>query len=102
MLQVNILLKLKSFDHVSLNFPNMLQVNLGNGEETLFSEDRWHESGVLKSIYPRLYALESDKSVKVKDRIIKKWKTGTGEGMFAEDERKKRRSRYKTFVHRRL
>ncbi|KAL4557167.1 hypothetical protein LXL04_035339 [Taraxacum kok-saghyz] len=65
----NILLKLKNLDSVHLNFPYLLQVNLGNGEDTEFWEDKWHETGDLKRNFPRMYALEDDKKVKVKDRI---------------------------------
>ena len=47
----------------------MLQVSIGDGEATRFWEDKWLELGILKNSFPRLYALESDKKVKVRDRI---------------------------------
>ncbi|KAL4557518.1 hypothetical protein LXL04_035699 [Taraxacum kok-saghyz] len=51
---------------------NATWVNIGNGEDTSFWADKWHESGILKSSFPRLFALEIDKDVKAKDRINRK------------------------------
>ena len=68
----SILLRIKKLEHVNLNIPCLLQVNIGNGEETSFWEEKWHEDGNLKNIFPRMYALEVEKKVKVKDRISKK------------------------------
>ncbi|GJR17470.1 RNA-directed DNA polymerase, eukaryota, reverse transcriptase zinc-binding domain protein [Tanacetum coccineum] len=41
----------------------------GNGENTLFWEDSWKDDVPFKSLYPRLYALESDKKVTVATRV---------------------------------
>ena len=41
----NILLKLKRLDSFHLNVPYLLQVNIGNGEDTSFWEDKWIKSG---------------------------------------------------------
>ena len=72
----SILLKMKNLDSVYLNIPNLLQVEIGNGEDTLFWEDKWNEKGSLKDIFPRIYALESEKKVKANqrlDRDIEDW-----------------------------
>ncbi|GJT09595.1 RNA-directed DNA polymerase, eukaryota, reverse transcriptase zinc-binding domain protein [Tanacetum coccineum] len=42
---------------------------MGNGENTLFWEDSWKDGVPFKSLYPRLYALESDKKVTVATRV---------------------------------
>ena len=65
----NILLRIRNLKSVNLNLPNILQVSIGDGKGTSFWEDKWLELGILKNIFPRLYALELDKKVKVKNRI---------------------------------
>ncbi|GJY36139.1 RNA-directed DNA polymerase, eukaryota, reverse transcriptase zinc-binding domain protein [Tanacetum coccineum] len=44
---------------------NNMRIKLGNGMNTVFWEDTWSEGGKLKNRYPRLYALESCKSISV-------------------------------------
>ncbi|GJR32954.1 RNA-directed DNA polymerase, eukaryota [Tanacetum coccineum] len=42
---------------------------LGNGENTLFWDDYWLADSTLKHLYPRLYALELNKSNMVADKL---------------------------------
>ncbi|GJV40041.1 RNA-directed DNA polymerase, eukaryota, reverse transcriptase zinc-binding domain protein [Tanacetum coccineum] len=42
-----------------------MRLKLGNGDTTSFWNDNWSGGGVLKDLYPRLYALENGKSVNV-------------------------------------
>ncbi|GJY28731.1 hypothetical protein Tco_0404498 [Tanacetum coccineum] len=51
------------------NSANMKKKKLGNGADTYFWEDLWHEDMVLKQRYPRLYALEVKKTVDVASKL---------------------------------
>lgn len=42
---------------------------LGNGEDTNFWTDSWYSGGVLKDLYPRLFALENVKQVSVCSKL---------------------------------
>ncbi|GJV25991.1 hypothetical protein Tco_1378686 [Tanacetum coccineum] len=46
-----------------------LDKQLGNGDKTAFWEDVWIGSSALKVLYPRMYALETCKSVKVGTKL---------------------------------
>nr|GFC95342.1 RNA-directed DNA polymerase, eukaryota, reverse transcriptase zinc-binding domain protein [Tanacetum cinerariifolium] len=46
-----------------VNVMNYVRLKLGNGESTSFWEDNWINGGVLKDVFPRLYALEMCKKV---------------------------------------
>ncbi|GJX67598.1 RNA-directed DNA polymerase, eukaryota, partial [Tanacetum coccineum] len=46
-----------------------IQIKLGNGDKTAFWEDVWIGSSALKVLYPRMYALETCKSVKVGTKL---------------------------------
>ncbi|GKC52468.1 RNA-directed DNA polymerase, eukaryota [Tanacetum coccineum] len=46
-----------------------LEKQLGNGDKTAFWEDVWIVSSALKVLYPRMYALETCKSVKVGTKL---------------------------------
>ncbi|GKC02548.1 RNA-directed DNA polymerase, eukaryota, reverse transcriptase zinc-binding domain protein, partial [Tanacetum coccineum] len=48
-----------------VNFFDFMQLNMGNGELTSFWEDKWHDSFVLKDLFPRLYVLETNKKMYV-------------------------------------
>ncbi|GJU06692.1 RNA-directed DNA polymerase, eukaryota [Tanacetum coccineum] len=45
------------------------KLKLGNGTTTSFWNDKWYGGGVLKDLFPRLYALENSKSVTVYDKL---------------------------------
>nr|GEZ45630.1 RNA-directed DNA polymerase, eukaryota [Tanacetum cinerariifolium] len=57
-----------------VNVMNYVRLKLGNGESTSFWEDNWINGGVLKDVFPRLYALEMCKkvyvSLKLKDSSL--------------------------------
>ncbi|GKD85886.1 RNA-directed DNA polymerase, eukaryota, reverse transcriptase zinc-binding domain protein [Tanacetum coccineum] len=42
---------------------------IGNGENTMLWEDSWKDDVPFKSLYPRIYALESDKKITVAAKI---------------------------------
>ncbi|GKB07846.1 RNA-directed DNA polymerase, eukaryota [Tanacetum coccineum] len=53
----------------SINLLNCMQMKLGNGDKTAFWEDIWIGHIVLKDLYPRIYALETCKFVKVGTKL---------------------------------
>ncbi|GKD83355.1 RNA-directed DNA polymerase, eukaryota, partial [Tanacetum coccineum] len=52
-----------------VNFFDFMQLNMGNGELTSFWEDKWHDSFVLKDLFPRLYVLETNKKMSVGEKL---------------------------------
>ena len=65
----SILLKIQNLNKFNLNIPKLLQVSIGDGENTNFWGDKWHELGSFRITFPHLFALEKDKNVKAKDRL---------------------------------
>nr|GEX21935.1 RNA-directed DNA polymerase, eukaryota [Tanacetum cinerariifolium] len=57
--EINTLLK-KGIDLI-----DYMRIKVGNGESTLFWEDKWCEEGVLRDIFPRVFALEVCKNITV-------------------------------------
>ncbi|GJX53515.1 RNA-directed DNA polymerase, eukaryota, reverse transcriptase zinc-binding domain protein, partial [Tanacetum coccineum] len=47
-----------------------IKKKVGNGENTLFWEESWKDDIPFKSLYPRLFALESDKKITVATKLI--------------------------------
>ena len=54
----NIVQEVKQMQNQGVNFFEYIRLKLGNGDNTLFWEDKWCEGGVLKDLFPRLYSLE--------------------------------------------
>ncbi|GJR28996.1 RNA-directed DNA polymerase, eukaryota, reverse transcriptase zinc-binding domain protein [Tanacetum coccineum] len=52
-----------------INLMQFLKKKLGNGENTSFWDDKWHDDGPFKSLYPRLHALETCKSISVASKL---------------------------------
>ncbi|GKA32928.1 hypothetical protein Tco_0719295 [Tanacetum coccineum] len=52
-----------------INLLNCMQMKLGNGDKPAFWEDKWIGNIVLKDLYPRIYALETCKYVKVGTKL---------------------------------
>nr|GFA40479.1 RNA-directed DNA polymerase, eukaryota [Tanacetum cinerariifolium] len=46
-----------------------MRLKLGNGDTTAFCEDNWIGGNVLKDLYPRIYALQTCKSVTVSKKL---------------------------------
>ncbi|XP_071708881.1 uncharacterized protein [Rutidosis leptorrhynchoides] len=53
-------------NHRSLD--SVFTINIGNGMSTWFWHDRWLNGSILRENFPRLYALETEKSCVVADR----------------------------------
>nr|GEZ53977.1 RNA-directed DNA polymerase, eukaryota [Tanacetum cinerariifolium] len=54
---------------IGINLHSRMKKKVGNGAHTLFWEDSWIIHSALRQIYPRLYALESDKHATVADKL---------------------------------
>ena len=48
-----------------VNVMDFIRLKLGNGDSFSFWEDQWYSGGVIKDLFPRLYALENHKQVTV-------------------------------------
>ncbi|XP_071739167.1 uncharacterized protein [Rutidosis leptorrhynchoides] len=59
-----------AIDKLVITFSSSFAKEVGNGESIKFWSDIWIGSSSLMESYSRLYALESDKQVLVKDRIV--------------------------------
>nr|GEY23435.1 RNA-directed DNA polymerase, eukaryota [Tanacetum cinerariifolium] len=55
----------KSLLKKGIHLRSYMQIKVGNGVSTKFLEDKWCEEGVLKDIFPRVYALELCKNSSV-------------------------------------
>ncbi|GJS71221.1 RNA-directed DNA polymerase, eukaryota, reverse transcriptase zinc-binding domain protein [Tanacetum coccineum] len=52
-----------------IDLMNHIRIKVGNGESTSFWEDKWCDAVVLKDRYPRAFALENCKSIKVATKL---------------------------------
>ncbi|GKA14227.1 hypothetical protein Tco_0693873, partial [Tanacetum coccineum] len=48
---------------------DFMNLKLGNGEMVKFLLDRWYEGGILKDIFPRMFALENMKEITVSSKL---------------------------------
>nr|GEW70825.1 RNA-directed DNA polymerase, eukaryota, reverse transcriptase zinc-binding domain protein [Tanacetum cinerariifolium] len=48
---------------------DLIRLKLGNGESASFWHDNWSGSGVVKDLFPRLFALENHKEVSVRSKL---------------------------------
>ncbi|GJW15830.1 hypothetical protein Tco_0019963 [Tanacetum coccineum] len=46
-----------------------IRLKLGNGENTRFWVDNWYEGGVIKELFPRMFALELNKNTTVSSKL---------------------------------
>ncbi|GKD83593.1 RNA-directed DNA polymerase, eukaryota, reverse transcriptase zinc-binding domain protein [Tanacetum coccineum] len=70
----SIVQEVKVLQNQGVNIFDYIRLKLGNGDTTLFWEDKWCEGVVLKDLFPRIYALEMFKnstvSMKLNDSSI--------------------------------
>nr|GFA15771.1 RNA-directed DNA polymerase, eukaryota, reverse transcriptase zinc-binding domain protein [Tanacetum cinerariifolium] len=57
--------EIRNLNDQGVNVLEFMRLKLGNGDMASFWNDNWSGGGVLKDLYPRLYALENGKSVNV-------------------------------------
>nr|GEV00563.1 RNA-directed DNA polymerase, eukaryota, reverse transcriptase zinc-binding domain protein [Tanacetum cinerariifolium] len=60
-----IIQEMNTLSKKGIDLINYMRIKVGNGESTLFWEDKWCEEGVLKDIFPRVFALEVCKNITV-------------------------------------
>ncbi|GKC38445.1 RNA-directed DNA polymerase, eukaryota [Tanacetum coccineum] len=60
---LSILNEVRALQRTGTNVFDYLTLKLGNGESTKFWLDHWHEGGVLKNSFPRMFALENHKEI---------------------------------------
>ncbi|GKB24540.1 RNA-directed DNA polymerase, eukaryota, reverse transcriptase zinc-binding domain protein [Tanacetum coccineum] len=53
-----------------VNFFEFLKPKLGDGDKFSFWDDKWCEVGILKSRFPRIYALDTCKKVSVRCKLV--------------------------------
>nr|GEX76195.1 nucleotide-binding alpha-beta plait domain-containing protein [Tanacetum cinerariifolium] len=61
--------EMNSFSKKGIDLMKYMHIKVGNGDTTIFSEDKWCEEGVLKDRFPRVYALESCKKITVAAKL---------------------------------
>nr|GEW96729.1 RNA-directed DNA polymerase, eukaryota, reverse transcriptase zinc-binding domain protein [Tanacetum cinerariifolium] len=65
----NIVNEIKILRRQGVNVLNFMQLKLGNGDIIAFWDDNWIGGGVLKDLYPRIYALKTCKMVNVSTKL---------------------------------
>nr|GEU38546.1 RNA-directed DNA polymerase, eukaryota [Tanacetum cinerariifolium] len=65
----NIVNEIKILRRRGVNVLDFMQLKVGNGDMTSFWDDNWIGGGVLKDLYPRIYALETCKTVNVRTKL---------------------------------
>ena len=66
---MTIIQEMNVLSNKGIDLEKIMRIKLGNGESTAFWEDAWSEGGILKNRYPRIYALESCKSITVARKL---------------------------------
>nr|GFA03979.1 RNA-directed DNA polymerase, eukaryota, reverse transcriptase zinc-binding domain protein [Tanacetum cinerariifolium] len=61
--------KIRILSDQCMNVLEFMRLKLGNVDMASFWNDNWSGGGVLKDLYPRLYALENGKSVNVSTKL---------------------------------
>nr|GEX79020.1 RNA-directed DNA polymerase, eukaryota, reverse transcriptase zinc-binding domain protein [Tanacetum cinerariifolium] len=54
----------------SINVVELIRLKLGNGDSSSFLDDKWYAGGVIKELFPRLYALELHKHATVRMKLM--------------------------------
>nr|GFC64048.1 RNA-directed DNA polymerase, eukaryota [Tanacetum cinerariifolium] len=58
------------FEGSGINVVDLIRLKLRNGDTTSFWEDKWYAGGVIKELFPRLYALELHKHAIVRMKLM--------------------------------
>ncbi|GKD86907.1 RNA-directed DNA polymerase, eukaryota, reverse transcriptase zinc-binding domain protein [Tanacetum coccineum] len=66
---LDIIREVRSLSSKGIDLISFAKRKVGNGEHTLFWKDHWLANSALENLYPRLYASELDKSIKVADKL---------------------------------
>nr|GEU81705.1 RNA-directed DNA polymerase, eukaryota, reverse transcriptase zinc-binding domain protein [Tanacetum cinerariifolium] len=57
--------EVRSLKGTGINVVDLIRLKLGNGDSSLFWEDKWYAGGIIKELFPYLYALELHKHATV-------------------------------------
>nr|GEU76529.1 RNA-directed DNA polymerase, eukaryota, reverse transcriptase zinc-binding domain protein [Tanacetum cinerariifolium] len=60
----------RSLKGTGINVVDLIRLKLGNEDSTLFWDDKWYAGGVIKELFPRLYALELHKHATVRMKLM--------------------------------
>nr|GEU59843.1 RNA-directed DNA polymerase, eukaryota, reverse transcriptase zinc-binding domain protein [Tanacetum cinerariifolium] len=66
---LNIIHEVRVLKNTGIDLKKYMHIKLGNGANTAFWKDNWSKKGKLKTIFPRLYALESNKLITVGTKL---------------------------------
>ncbi|GKA99182.1 RNA-directed DNA polymerase, eukaryota, reverse transcriptase zinc-binding domain protein [Tanacetum coccineum] len=66
----SIVQEVKKLQNQGVNIFDYIRIKIGNGDNTSFWKDKWHNEGVLKDVFPRLYALERHQNVTIHTKLI--------------------------------
>nr|GFA98724.1 RNA-directed DNA polymerase, eukaryota, reverse transcriptase zinc-binding domain protein [Tanacetum cinerariifolium] len=61
--------EVESLSKQGIHVLNYLRIKLGYGKSSKFWCDSWSDEGVLKDMFPRVYALESCKNITIADKV---------------------------------
>ena len=67
---ISILKAVRKMDNDGIQLFSFCKKKVGDGKSTLFWDDIWLGDSSLKVQFPRVYALETDKSALVQDRLV--------------------------------
>nr|GEX99346.1 RNA-directed DNA polymerase, eukaryota, reverse transcriptase zinc-binding domain protein [Tanacetum cinerariifolium] len=65
----SIIKEVESLSKKGIHVLNYLRIKLGDGKSSKFWCDSWSDEGVLKDMFPRVYALESCKNITIADKV---------------------------------
>nr|GEX65987.1 RNA-directed DNA polymerase, eukaryota, reverse transcriptase zinc-binding domain protein [Tanacetum cinerariifolium] len=66
-----------------VDFDEFIKLKIGDGKNTRFWTDRWCDLGIFKDLFPRIYALETNKAASLHDKL----ETPTLESSFRRKDR---------------
>ncbi|GKE18749.1 RNA-directed DNA polymerase, eukaryota, reverse transcriptase zinc-binding domain protein [Tanacetum coccineum] len=65
----SIVTEVNALANKGIDLMQFLRIKMGNGDSIRLWEDPWHEGGILKLRYPRVYALEMCKSITIGGKL---------------------------------
>nr|GEV77150.1 RNA-directed DNA polymerase, eukaryota, reverse transcriptase zinc-binding domain protein [Tanacetum cinerariifolium] len=60
----------RSLKGTGINVVDLIRLKLENGDSSSFWDDKWYAGGIIKDLFPRLYALELHKHATVRMKLI--------------------------------
>ncbi|GKA99799.1 RNA-directed DNA polymerase, eukaryota, partial [Tanacetum coccineum] len=67
---MSIVKEARSLKGTGISVVDLIRLKLGNGDSSSFWDDNWYAGGVIKDLFPRLYALELHKHVTVRMKLM--------------------------------